>query len=74
MIAACYDLQLYCDNPGCTHGRFNERGHAEYTDELGSTCRRNARRNGWWIDMKTGCCACPPCARSGARPTEPRLT
>jgi hypothetical protein len=70
-IAACYDLLLECDVPGCDNGEYGARRQAEYTGEFGSNCRKRARKAGWWFDWKNGLCACPPCAKAGHRPTVP---
>lgn len=74
-IVGCYDLHLYCDNPKCEHGEYGDRSQAEFTgDDTGAAARSRARRAGWWLGRGGAgavVCACPPCARSGARPTEP---
>lgn len=69
MIAGCYTLDLYCDTPDCPtnykHGAYNP---VEFTDELGSVCRRRARKAGWKLGSD-GSCLCPKC--NGRKP-EPR--
>lgn len=56
MLAGCYTLDLYCDNPECRNGR---SGPDQYTAETGATCRRDARRVGWIIsDAQQICPAC----------------
>lgn len=63
MIAACYDLTLYCDGAGCATGR-NRQPH-QWTGEKGSTCRAEARRAGWKLNWDEGTAYCPKCrARS----------
>lgn len=72
-VVACYDMHLYCDAPNCAQGKFRERAEAEFTgDERGSQARRRARKRGWWLNNKTGACACPTCKQAGHRPTEAR--
>ena len=67
MIAGGYELHLYCDNARTTNGqpdivhRFNEFPH-QYTHELGSVCRRNARADGWRL-MPDGRALCPKCRK-----------
>jgi hypothetical protein len=66
--AGCYSLDLYCDNakpplPGqATDGvhAWDEFPH-QFTDELGSVCRAEARKAGWIIRMD-GSCICPKCS------------
>lgn len=56
MIAGCYTLDLYCDNPDCAS---QGTGPDQYTAETGATCRRNARQRGWIItDDRQICPAC----------------
>ena len=63
----CYTLHLYCDNdrrddlraPDGVHV-WNEFPH-EYTDEYGSKCRSEARRDGWILG-KRGAALCPKCS------------
>jgi hypothetical protein len=67
MIAGCYSLHLYCDNytiESVQRGEheFEEFPH-EYTDELGSKCRAEARRDGWKFNWKHGAAICPKCNR-----------
>lgn len=71
-VAACYDMHLYCDVPGCEHGAYGARAEAEFTgDERGAQARRRARRRGWWLSRDLTTCACPACASAGHRPTTP---
>lgn len=72
MWAGAYTLDLYCDNAEGAklsnadplrdeHGhRYNEFPH-QYTDEMGSKCRTQARRAGWII-RKDGSAICPKCS------------
>lgn len=65
MMAACYTLDLYCDNEadaGNVH-RWNEFPH-QFTDELGSECRKEARKKGWLI-KRNGDVICPKCVKLG---------
>ena len=64
MNAGCYDLALYCDGPG-PHEYDEFPKH--YTDELGSVCRRRARKAGWIIGKERD--LCPKC--SGKKRTAP---
>lgn len=68
MIAGCYTLHLYCDNYTTESQPFpDEHGHAfkefphEYTHELGTECRRMARKAGWLI-RADGYALCPKCS------------
>lgn len=59
----CYTLQLYCtfrtgQCPDPPH-EYNEFPH-EFNHELGSTCRRLARKAGW-ILRQDGEAICPKC-------------
>lgn len=60
-LAGCYDLHLYCDHENPDHG-WDEFPHA-YTDEFGSACRAEARRDGWVIH-RDNTATCPKCSRS----------
>jgi hypothetical protein len=57
--AGCYSLDLYCDNKSSAHG-WNEFPH-QYTDEIGSVCRSDARKDGWVIN-RNGSSVCPKCS------------
>ncbi len=68
MIVGCYCLDLYCDNDhSYKDGRGIDGIHAHnefphsYTAEMGATCRRNARRNGWKL-KHNGFALCPKCS------------
>ncbi len=63
MLAGGYTLDLYCDNQEVTDHKYGEFPH-QYVHELGSTCRRRARKDGWLI--KPGRQLCPQC--SGKKP------
>lgn len=67
MLAGCYSLHLYCDErKDNLPGRDDDGVHVwdefphQFTDELGSVCRADARRAGWII-RKDGTCVCPKC-------------
>lgn len=68
MIAGCYTLHLYCDNYNITGGEITDGVHKYnefpkvYIHELGSTCRRLARKDGWTI-TRDGRAYCPKCTR-----------
>lgn len=65
MIVGCYHLQLYCENYNGEDGThaWREFPH-EYTHELGSTCRANARKDGWKLSDNKA--YCPKCVKLGA--------
>jgi len=70
VIVGCYTLELYCDNrkpypEDEVHG-YSEFPH-QYTDELGSVCRRDARRDGWVLG-KGGAATCPKCSGKKRKP------
>jgi len=51
MIVGCYTLDLYCENSngwGCNPDK-PESDPDQYTAELGSRCRRAARKDGWLL-------------------------
>jgi len=66
--AGCYSLDLYCDRKSDEHG-WNEFPH-QYTDEVGSRCRAEARKAGWII-KRDGSSICPKCSRK-AQPPSPQ--
>lgn len=61
MIVGGYTLDLYCDNPDCEH-KPHRGPAAEYTHELGSVCRRLAKKDGWKLNHRQGIATCPHCA------------
>jgi hypothetical protein len=65
MIVGCYSLDLYCDAerayPDGIH-EFREFPHT-FTAELGSVCRKRARKSGWKLDLKNFEAYCPKCNR-----------
>lgn len=72
-IAACYDLQLECDGENCAAGDYGDKRRATITGELGSKCRRQAKRAGWRLFLRgklAGFCLCPSCVRRGAKPID----
>lgn len=70
MIVGGYTLDLYCDRESKAH-EYKEFPH-EYTAELGSVTRRNARRDGWVLNMKEGTAICPKCSGKGPKPKPPQ--
>lgn len=62
-LAGCYTLALLCDSPTCPDRvRTGRAREAEYCDELGSTCRSQARQAGWrWTSGND--VRCPFCAK-----------
>lgn len=65
-IASCYDLLLECDGRDCGAGGFGFRATGEWNLDLGSACRRAARKAGWKMWPRTGLCLCPSCVKRGA--------
>lgn len=62
MQVGCYSLDMYCDAQGCPD-RY-DMPHT-YTAELGTTCRRRARKDGWSLSSKGD--RCPKCVKGGRR-------
>jgi len=60
-LSGCYSLDLYCDHFNPDHV-WDEFPH-QYTDERGSACRAEARRDGWRI-RSTGMATCPKCVKA----------
>ncbi len=63
MIVGGYALDLYCENENdskYTH-QYNEFPH-RYAYELGSTCRRMARKDGWLLSRNRA--ICPKCRKN----------
>jgi len=58
MQVGCYTLDLYCDAPNCTRTPQPET----FIHELGSTCRRRARKAGWYL-THDGKAFCPTCTK-----------
>lgn len=70
MIVGCYSLHLYCDAKD--HVRvYREPGsaQAEFTAETGGECRRDARKLGWVLRMRSGRAICPACAKRTKNPS-----
>jgi hypothetical protein len=74
MIVGCYTLDLYCDGDPecpksrCIKGSTQNYPPAQYTAENGADCRRQARRDGWILNMKEGTTVCRACALKGFKP------
>lgn len=79
MMAGCYCLDLYCDNGEDkweaskdnplvdVHGhRYDEFPH-QYSDEYGSVCRADAKKDGWKF-FRDGRVFCPKCNKRKALP------
>lgn len=62
MWAGAYSLDLYCENDALNDGihTYSEFPH-QYVEELGSTCRAKARRDGWIVNSD-GTAICPKCS------------
>jgi hypothetical protein len=70
MIMGCYSLHLYCDNysqssVGRGEHAFLEFPH-EFTAELGSTCRKEAKEMGWTFNRQKDIAVCPKCNKRKA--------
>ena len=59
MIVGCYVLDLYCDLENPDH-KYDEFPH-QYTAETGGKCRKDARREGWKLNLWEGTAICPKC-------------
>lgn len=62
MIVGCYALDLYCENydpRALGLHEYDEFPHT-YTDEYGSRCRTDARKDGWLL-RRDGTALCPKC-------------
>ncbi len=67
MQVGCYTLDLYCDNSEsawtCATDIMmsgeTERWPIQYTHELGTKCRKDARRDGWTLTREKT--ICPHC-------------
>lgn len=70
MIVSGYSLHLYCDNHDdlTKHGpwAWNSEFPVLYFDEERAKCYRDARLDGWRINIKKGTALCPKC--SGKKP------
>ena len=62
MKVGCYVLDLYCDNKDGNH--LGMEFPVQYTHELGATCRKMAKDDGWSIRKTVD--VCPRC--SGIKP------
>jgi len=67
VIAACYSMDLYCENYGdaATHGHLFEghnAGTATFTGETWGECAKQARDIGWRICHDQQTCYCPKCS------------
>jgi hypothetical protein len=72
MIVGCYSLDLYCDNvlskDEDLFGGLNGDKHEyrefpkTYTGNTRQEAERQARKEGWMINNKTGICLCPKCS------------
>jgi hypothetical protein len=67
MIVGCYDLNLYCDEPGHKPRPAQDGADAEYCAETGGECRRDARKAGWKLQMRNSRAICPTCAKQMKR-------
>ena len=62
MIVGGYTLDLYCDLKDCVH-RYDPNWHpAQYVAELGTSCRKQARQDGWLLS-RDGTAMCADCRR-----------
>jgi hypothetical protein len=74
MIVGCYLLDLYCDNPDCSHrkyvlGRVDDAPnpyagtHMDFAGRNKTDCLRQARQAGWGIGSRRQ--LCPECMQKG---------
>lgn len=71
MITGGYVLHLYCDNPTPTAllelggdekvNKFNHGKCWEYGGQEGRDARRQARKEGWKLNLQDGIAYCPYC-------------
>jgi hypothetical protein len=59
-IIGCYSLDLYCcrKNPAHKHSEFPHN----YTAETGGECRKDARKDGWKLNLRDQTAVCPKCS------------
>jgi len=62
VIIGGYTLDLYCDRKDCEHAYDHEWNPRQCTGEHGSSCRAQARRDGWLLSRAyDGGATCPDC-------------
>ena len=75
MIVGGYTLDLYCDRKDCVHAYNPEWNPREYIGEHGSSCRAQARRDGWLLSrVHDGGATCPECKHKAPAPPAPPPT
>lgn len=76
MIVGCYTLDLYCryweDQPRGVSAFCNTNfdwNHKifQYTGRTRAECLREARKDGWLVNLKTRKCICPECREKYAK-------
>lgn len=67
----CYTLDCYCDNQKDKRHDWMEFPH-QYTDEYGSKCRSQARKDGWKFDDRNNIFLCPKCNPSSRKFIDPK--
>ena len=74
MIVGGYTLDLYCDEKNCEHEYDPHWNPRQYTGERGSSCRAQARRDGWLLNrLHQGSARCPNCGRKPDEGGEEKL-
>lgn len=69
MIAACYTMDVYCDNSSvgrfighsCATGETCTSGVAQFAGETYADCAKQARKAGWFIGADKQTAYCPRC-------------
>lgn len=56
MIAACYSMDIYCDDE--RHQAWHEGHMAQFTGEAWADCARKAKAAGWKFNRRTGKSLC----------------
>ena len=61
MIVGCYDLHLYCDANGCPLTK-ELKMPRQYTGPTLGYCLRDARKDGWRVNVRKDKAICPKCS------------
>lgn len=59
MIAGCFVLHLYCENPDCTEPMFE----SQRAPETRAKAYAEARKYGWQINARESKAYCPVCKK-----------
>ena len=63
-LVGCYSMDLYCEEDD--GHKFEEMPH-QYTGPTGAGCNRDARKDGWILDLQNRRCWCPKHRESGRK-------